>query len=472
MTVGRGNMWRVLALQAGLIASAIVVGSGHAAAQDPLKVAAVFETPIEEPWVNQIHVALLRAKDEFGIEYTWSESVSASDFARVLSGYAEQGHGLIMGNSFGTERITRRVARDYPDVAFAFGSGIGPADPNFGVFDNWIHEPAYLAGMIAGKLTSSNVVGVVAAMPIPEVNRLSNAFCAGAKEVNEPVRCKFSFIGSFFDPPKAKEAAIAQIEAGVDVIYAERFGVIEAAAERGIPAVGNMSDQSELAPETVVTSVVWDMWPTVKQVISLVQADVFTAQDFGQFSFMGKGGSYLAPYHAWEDKLPDDVKAMVTRTHPGDHGRDLSGAGRREHAAVRIAPFALVDDRRSRAPRHSGHCLGCAGGSGFGLDIHEQIRSAARAARHRQALRCGARQSIRRPHSPCRRSVGAARRERRRQDHADEHPVRPVSCRCRRDPDHRPCGGRSGARPMPWPRASAWCISISTWWIGTACSKT
>ena len=97
MTVGRGNMWRVLALQAGLIASAIVVGSGHAAAQDPLKVAAVFETPIEEPWVNQIHVALLRAKDEFGIEYTWSESVSASDFARVLSGYAEQGHGLIMG---------------------------------------------------------------------------------------------------------------------------------------------------------------------------------------------------------------------------------------------------------------------------------------------------------------------------------------------------------------------------------------
>ena len=312
MTVGRGNMWRVLALEAGLIASAIVVGSGHAAAQDPLKVAAVFETPIEEPWVNQIHVALLRAKDEFGIEYTWSESVSASDFARVLSGYAEQGHGLIMGDSFGTERITRRVARDYPDVAFAFGSGIGPADPNFGVFDNWIHEPAYLAGMIAGKLTSSNVVGVVAAMPIPEVNRLSNAFCAGAKEVNEPVRCKFSFIGSFFDPPKAKEAAIAQIEAGVDVIYAERFGVIEAAAERGIPAVGNMSDQSELAPETVVTSVVWDMWPTVKQVISLVQADVFTAQDFGQFSFMGKSGSYLAPYHAWEDKLPEEVKAMVT----------------------------------------------------------------------------------------------------------------------------------------------------------------
>ncbi len=299
------------------LAVAVAVGLGAAAASggalaaDQLKVAAVFETPIEEPWVNQIHVALLKAKDELGVAYTWSESVSASDFARVVREYAEQGNGLIMGDAFGTERITRNVARDYPKVAFAFGSGIGPAEPNFAVFDNWIHEPAYLAGMIAGKLTKSNVVGVVAAMPIPEVNRLANAFCAGAKEVNEAVRCKFSFIGSFFDPPKAKEAAIAQIEAGVDVLYAERFGVIEAAAERGVPAIGNMSDQSELAPDTVVTSVIWDMWPTVKQVISQVQAGVFTSQDFGQFSYMGKGGSYLAPYHAWEDKLPAEVKAMV-----------------------------------------------------------------------------------------------------------------------------------------------------------------
>src|SRR5262245_25962416 len=311
MTVGSGKTWRTCVVAAALIASAIAVGGGVAAAQDQLKVAAVFETPIEEPWVNQIHVALLRAKKDLGIEYTWSESVSASDFARVVREYAEQGHGLIMGDAFGTERITRRVARDYPKVAFAFGSGIGPAEPNFAVFDNWIHEPAYLAGMIAGKLTKSNTIGTVAAMPIPEVNRLSNAFCAGAKEVNQAVKCKFSFIGSFFDPPKAKEAAIAQIEAGVDVIYAERFGVIEAAAERGIPAIGNMSDQSELAPDAVVTSVVWDMWPTVKQVVSLVQADVFTSQDFGQFSFMGKGGSHLAPYHAWDKKLADEVKAMV-----------------------------------------------------------------------------------------------------------------------------------------------------------------
>ena len=302
----------------GVLAAALaaVVGMAgladrSAAAEDKLKVAAVFETPIEEPWVNQIHVALLQAKRELGIDYVWSESVKAADFARVLREYAEGGYGLIMGDSFGTERITRRVARDYPKVAFVFGSGIGPAEPNFGVFDNWIHQPAYLAGMIAGKMTKNNVVGVVAAMAIPEVNRLSNAFCAGAKEVNKAAKCKFSFIGSFFDPPKAKEAALAQIEAGVDVIYAERFGVIEAAAEKGVLAIGNMSDQAELGPDTVITSVVWDMWPTVKQVIGLVKAGVYSAQDFGQFSYMTKGGSYLAPYHKWEDKLPAEVKKMV-----------------------------------------------------------------------------------------------------------------------------------------------------------------
>ncbi len=308
--------WGTVYLLTALMAATLILAGGAfqpAISADTIKVAAVFETPIEEPWVNQIHVALLKAKKEMGIEYTWSESVKSADFARVMREYAEKGYQLITGDSFGAERIARRVARDYPKTAFVFGSGIGPAEPNFGVFDNWIHEPAYLSGMIAGKMTKSNIIGVVAAMPIPEVNRLSNAFYAGAKEVNPQVVCKFSFIGSFFDPPKAKEAALAQIEAGADVLYAERFGVIEACVEKKVLAISNMSDQSELGPETVITGPVWDMWPTIKYAISLVQAGVFTAQDFGGFSYMSKGGSYLAPYNKWESKLPDDVKMMVEK---------------------------------------------------------------------------------------------------------------------------------------------------------------
>lgn len=308
--------WRRLFLLVTGVAAVLILTGGSlqpAMSAEKIKVAAVFETPIEEPWVNQIHVALLKAKKELGIEYTWSESVKAADFARVMREYAEKGYQLITGDAFGAERIARRVARDYPKTAFVFGSGIGPAEPNFGVFDNWIHEPAYLSGMIAGKMTKSNIIGVVAAMPIPEINRLSNAFYAGAREVNPKVQCKFSFIGSFFDPPKAKEAAMAQIEAGADVLYAERFGVVEACVEKKVLAISNMSDQADLGPETVITGPVWNMWPTIKYVVSLVQAGVFTAQDFGGFSYMSKGGAYLAPYHKWETKLPAEVKELVEK---------------------------------------------------------------------------------------------------------------------------------------------------------------
>src|SRR4029079_4897933 len=132
--------------------------------------------------------------------------------------------------------------------------------------------------MIAGKMSKSGTIGAVAAMGIPEVNRVVNACFAGAKEVNPNVKKKVAFIGSFFDPPKAKEAAVAQIDAGVDVIYAERFGVIEAAVEKKILAISNMSDQSSLGPDTVITGPVWDMYPTVSQAIKLVKHSVFHRQ--------------------------------------------------------------------------------------------------------------------------------------------------------------------------------------------------
>ena len=296
----------------GLATAAALAGlGGTALAAGKLKVAAVFATPIEEPWDHQIHVALLQAKDKLGIDYKWSENVASADFERVLRQYARGGTQLIMGDAFAAEEVTRKVAKQFPKVAFVFGSGSGPADPNFSVFDNWIHEPAYLCGMIAGKLTKTNTVGAVAAMDIPEVDRLVNAFYQGAKDVNPNVKRKTTFIGSFFDPPKAKEAALAQIAAGVDVIYAERFGVIEAAKEKGILAISNMSDQSEIAPDTVITGPVWDMWPTVQAAVKQVKAGAYTASDFGPFSFMAKGGAVLAPFHAWDSKLPADVKAMV-----------------------------------------------------------------------------------------------------------------------------------------------------------------
>ncbi len=247
------------------------------------------------------------------VKTTYVEKVPESaDAARVLTKLASSGHGLIFTTSFGYMNPTLKVAKKFPKVKFEHATGY-KRSKNVSTYSARFYEGRHVAGLIAGKMTKTNILGVVAAMPIPEVNRLSNAFCSGAKEVNKNVRCKFSFIGSFFDPPKAKEAALAQIEAGADVLYAERFGVIEACNEKGVLAISNMSDQSSLGPDTVITGPVWDMWPTIKHVVTLVKAGVPTAQDFGGFSYMGKGGSYLAPYHNWDSKLPASVKAMVEK---------------------------------------------------------------------------------------------------------------------------------------------------------------
>ena len=101
---------------------------------------------------------------------------------------------IIIGDAFGNEAPVRAVAKDFPDIAFAFGSGEAEVAPNFSVFDNWIHDPAYLAGMLAGGKTTSNTIGVVGGMPVPEVNRIINAFIAGAQSTNPKVVVKVAFI--------------------------------------------------------------------------------------------------------------------------------------------------------------------------------------------------------------------------------------------------------------------------------------
>jgi basic membrane lipoprotein Med (substrate-binding protein (PBP1-ABC) superfamily) len=271
-------------------------GTSPSPAAGKLKVFGAFATQIEEPWDGVIHSALEDEAAAGRIEYDFVDDIGyAGDMERTLTEIAEQDQpDIIFGDAFGNEDAVRRVAAQYTDIAFVFGSGGGPADPNLSVFDNWIHEPAYLAGMLAGGLTKTNTIGVVGGFPVPEVNRITNAFIAGAQSVNPSVQAKVTFLNSWFDPAAAKEAAQAQIDAGVDVLYAERFGVIEAAKEKGLKAFGNMSDQKDLAPEQVVTSVVWDMAPTVKYVIDQVMAGSYTAQDLKDFSMMGKGGASLA----------------------------------------------------------------------------------------------------------------------------------------------------------------------------------
>jgi basic membrane lipoprotein Med (substrate-binding protein (PBP1-ABC) superfamily) len=190
------------------------------------------------------------------------------------------------------------------------GSSFGPSQPNFAVFDNWIHEPSYMTGMIAGRATKSNLIGMVGGYAIPEVNRLMHAFMDGARAVNPNVKFLVSFINSWYDPPRAKEAAFAMLDKGADVMYAERFGVADAAVERGAKVIGNVIDTSGQYPGAVLASAIWHMEPTIDRALAAVKAGRFEPIDYGQYSFMAFGGASLA----YDPKLvPEAVLAEVKK---------------------------------------------------------------------------------------------------------------------------------------------------------------
>ena len=294
-----------------LLACATVALTGSAFAQTKLKVAAIYTVPVEQQWVSRIDKALKAAVARGEIDYVFSESVANADYERVMRQYAEAGHTLIVGESFAVEAAARKVAKDYPKVSFLMGSSGKPQAPNFGVFDNYIQEPAYLTGMIAGGMSKSNKIGMVGGYPIPEVNRLMNAFMAGAKETNPKVEFMVTFINSWFDPPKAKEAAFAMIDKGADVMYAERFGVSDAAKERGKLAIGNVIDTQREYPNTVVASALWNMEPTIDRALKAVKGNAFKAEDYGQYSLMKYKGSELAPLGTFASKVPADLVARV-----------------------------------------------------------------------------------------------------------------------------------------------------------------
>ena len=179
------------------------------------------------------------------------------------------------------------------------------------VFDNYIQDASYLTGIIAGAMTKSKNIGMVGGFPIPEVNRLMNAFMAGVKETAPDAKFQVAFIGSWFDPPKAKETAFAQIDGGADMLYAERFGVADAAKERGVLAIGNVIDTAADYPGTILASALWHGAPMIDAAIAAVKGGTFKAADYGVYSFMKEGGCSLAPLGTFEGKVPAEIMAKV-----------------------------------------------------------------------------------------------------------------------------------------------------------------
>jgi basic membrane lipoprotein Med (substrate-binding protein (PBP1-ABC) superfamily) len=281
---------------------------------EKIKVAGIYTQPIQQKWDARLHLALDAAAKKGEIDYVFSEKVSNTDYVRVLREYCESGVKLIVGEAFGISKEARKVADDYPEIAFLMGDPFKPHGSNFSVFDNYIHEPCYLMGILAGNMTKAKKIGMVGGYAIGEVNRLFHAFMNGATSVKPDIKFKVTFIGSWYDPPKAKEAAFAQIEAGVDIMYAERAGVVDACREKGILAFGNVNDMNkeENGKDVVVTSALWHMESAINHAISLAKQGNFKAEEYHSWTMMAKGGASLAPYYEFENKIDAMVKDQIT----------------------------------------------------------------------------------------------------------------------------------------------------------------
>ncbi|MBK5926473.1 BMP family protein [Rhodobaculum claviforme] len=280
----------------------------RAQAQGPVRVAAVHASPVENAWNSRIHLAMRAAADAGLITYDFSEGVSATDYPRAMRQFADAGAQLVWGEAYAVEREAREVAEDYPETAFLMGSSGGPQGDNFGVFGTRNHEAAYLAGMLAGAMSETGVFGSVGGYPIPEVNLLINAYRFGVLETKPDARFLNGFIGAWFDPARAKEAAIAQIDSGADVLFGERIGTADGAEERGVKAIGSLIDYTERYPGTVFANAIWHYDPTIAAIVADITAGNPVGRDYTEYSFMRHGGNAVI---FSEDDVPAEAAAAM-----------------------------------------------------------------------------------------------------------------------------------------------------------------
>jgi simple sugar transport system substrate-binding protein len=220
----------------------------------PMKAAFVYVDPVGEAgWTYSHDLGRRTAEAKLAgkVVTSFVEKVAEGpDAERVIRDLATQGNKIIFGTSFGFGDSMAKVVQDFPEVHFEHATGFKTA-PNLRVYDARIYEGAYLAGVVAGGMTKTNVLGFVGSFPIPEVLRNINAYTLGAQSVNPKVKTKVVWVSSWFDPPKETEAAMSLMDGGADVLLqnTDSTAVLQAAEKRGKFGFGWDSDMSSFAPK-------------------------------------------------------------------------------------------------------------------------------------------------------------------------------------------------------------------------------
>ncbi|PUE31751.1 BMP family ABC transporter substrate-binding protein [Limnohabitans sp. Jir72] len=259
------------------VAAAALVGCGKkeeapkaeapaATKAEPLKIAFAYVGPVGDGGWTFAHDNGRKALEkEFGdkIVTSFVEKVPESaDAERVIRDMAGQGNKLIFGTTFGYMEPMLKAAADLKDVKFEHATGYKTAE-NMRTYDSRTYQGAYMAGVIAGKMTKTNTVGVVGSIPIPEVIRNINSFTMGAQSVNPKIKTKVVWVNDWFNPPKETEAATALINGGADVLMqnTDSPAVLQTAEKMGKRAFGWDSDMTAYGPKAHLGSAVINWGP-------------------------------------------------------------------------------------------------------------------------------------------------------------------------------------------------------------------
>ena len=253
-------------------------------------------------------------------DLVFTEGVFGEDAERVMREYAESGqYQVIWAHSTYTDQV-RNLKDAYPDILWVV---VGGGNEGLGGNVYWVgkqvYEPAYLLGLIAGKMTTSNVIGSVGPFATDDTNAEINAFFDGARSVNSDISVKASFIDSWFDPPKATEASNAQIAAGVDQMFM-RADAFDSCEQSQILCYGPIADNTRVAPNTNVADAL-AMWePEINYIVDVwydhaANGTAYAGAPDFWWATMAQGGSALSPINPnLVDSIPQDVLDLVEQT--------------------------------------------------------------------------------------------------------------------------------------------------------------
>ena len=247
-------------------AAAPAAAPAAAAKAEPLKIAFAYVGPVGDGgWTFAHDNARKALEKEFGdkIQTSFVENVPESaDAERVIRDMAGQGNKLIFGTTFGYMETMLKVAPDFKDVKFEHATGYKSAE-NMRTYDSRTYEGAYMAGLIAGKMSKTGTLGVVASVPIPEVIRNINSFTMGAQTSNPKIKTKVVWVNEWFNPPKETEAATSLINGGADVLFqnTDSPAVLKTAQDKGKRAFGWDSDMTAYGPKAHLASAIINWTP-------------------------------------------------------------------------------------------------------------------------------------------------------------------------------------------------------------------